>query len=273
MNGEIAQRVALVCHGNTFLRGGNISDFFPANSTCQFCDGIAFVEFKKVFFGNVREQEIASNPNRWFATLRERGVHGLRLSQTPRNDPNISDRMSAGFVGGGGAWEIEAVKRNGSSEFWRSRWEVWNQNAPDKRIWRVAYGKVTEAKTAKPNTKPLGELKTYLQKALQEIHSLSQKQNYDVFEKCFANALESLSSSRPLHGYHKDFSPDGILSSDAMALLDACQAAWVFGGMGSWNDMGFDGDVELEYNRVSENLFSLLTEIIPAAANDSFRLN
>jgi len=271
VNGEIAQRVALVCHGNAFFRGNTIPDFFPSNSTCQFCDGITFVEFKKVFYVDVREQEIASNPNRWFAVLRERDVYGLRLSQTPRNDPKFSDRMSAGFVGGGGVWTIEAIKRNGSSEFWHSRWEVWDQKAPDRRIWRVAYGQVAEAKTSNPNTKPLSELKVNLQKALQEIHNFSQKQNCDGFTKCFANALGSLMASKPLHGYHKDFSPDGILSPDAIALLDSCQTAWVFGGMGSWNDMGFEREVGREYDRVSENLFSLLTQVIPAAANDSFR--
>ena len=273
MNGEIAQRVALVCQVNAFLQGRNVPDFFPANSTCQFCDSISFIEFKKVFFVDVREKEVAANPNKWFEILRERGVYGLRLSQTPRNDANISDRMSAGFIGGAGVWAVEAVKRTGSSEFWHSRWEVWDQKAPEQRIWRVVYGKVAEVITSNSTTKPLSELKTNLKKAVQEIYDFSQKQNCGGFTKCFANAMESLSLSAPLHGYHKDFAPDGILSADAIALLDACQAAWVFGGMGSWNDMGFDGDVGDEYNRVSENLFSLLTEVIPAAANDSFSPN
>jgi hypothetical protein len=85
--------------------------------------------------------------------------------------------------------------------------------------------------------------------------------------------MESLTSNSPLHGFHKDFSFNRILSSDAIAILDACQTAWVFGGMGSWNDMGFERGEGDEYNRVSDNLFRLLTDAIPAAANDSFKLN
>jgi hypothetical protein len=185
VNGEIAQMVALVCHGNAFLRGNDVPDFFPANSTCKFCECIKFVEFKKIPFIDLREQELASNPNKWLAILRGREVLGLRLSQTPRNDPNISDRMSAGFVGGGGVWSIEAVKKNGSSEFWRSRWEVWDQNAPDRRIWRVAYGKLAEAKTPVTPVKALNEFRKSLQHALQEIHTFSLRHNCQWLYKVF----------------------------------------------------------------------------------------
>jgi hypothetical protein len=273
VNGEIVQKVALVCHGNAFLGGHNIPDFFLSNSTCQFCESITFVEFKKVFFVDVREKEVASNPNAWFARLRERGIYGLRLSQTPRKDPNISDRMSAGFVGGGGVWAIEGVMRNGSSGFWQSRWEVWDQKARDRRIWRVMYGQVSESKTQTMPPRSLADLRADLKQALQEIYDFSSLQKCDWFTKCFANALQSLTPSAPQHSYHKDLSVDGILSSDAIGILDCCQAAWVFGGMGSWNDIGFDGNIGREYDRVSGNLFQLLTEAIPAAANNSFRQN
>ncbi len=55
----------------------------------------------------------------------------------------------------------------------------------------------------------------------------------------------------------------------ASYLLDTCQSAWVFGGMGSWNDMGFEGADQGEYDRVSEQLFAVLNETIQIAANAS----
>jgi hypothetical protein len=70
-------------------------------------------------------------------------------------------------------------------------------------------------------------------------------------------------------GYHKALCPDGSLSDLAASMLKAAQAAWVFGGMGSWNDMGFDGDVQMEYGRLSDSLFNLLNEAIEAAATSS----
>ncbi len=52
-------------------------------------------------------------------------------------------------------------------------------------------------------------------------------------------------------------------------MLAACQKAWVFGGMGSWNDMGFDGEDQKDYVRLSEALFQALNAAIVAAANAS----
>ena len=39
--------------------------------------------------------------------------------------------------------------------------------------------------------------------------------------------------------------------------------------MGSWNDMAFDGEVQVEYDRTSEQLFRILNEVIQAGANAS----
>jgi hypothetical protein len=136
----------------------------------------------------------------------------------------------------------------------------------------VTYGRVAEAKTSISPGKALQELKKELRHALEEIYAFSLRCECSAFAKYFANALESLSVAAPLHGYHKDLSVDGTLSTDAVVLLDACQTSWVFAGMGSWNDMFFEGDLGREYDRVSEKLFRLLTEIIPVAANDSFKL-
>ena len=43
----------------------------------------------------------------------------------------------------------------------------------------------------------------------------------------------------------------------AAQLLGAAQSAWVFGGMGSWNDLGFEGEDQALYDRLSEELYRL----------------
>jgi hypothetical protein len=50
-------------------------------------------------------------------------------------------------------------------------------------------------------------------------------------------------------------------------LLASAQAAWVFGGMGSWNDLGFDGNDQQEYTALSDELFLLLNQAIGATVN------
>jgi hypothetical protein len=52
-------------------------------------------------------------------------------------------------------------------------------------------------------------------------------------------------------------------------MLDAVQSASVFGEMGSWNDLGFDGDAQAKYEEVSARLYAALNDAICAAANES----
>lgn len=39
--------------------------------------------------------------------------------------------------------------------------------------------------------------------------------------------------------------------------------------MGSWNDMGFEGELGRRYDSVSERLFSILPKAIVAATNEA----
>jgi len=50
-----------------------------------------------------------------------------------------------------------------------------------------------------------------------------------------------------------DLAPESILQADARHLLAAVHWSWVFGGMGSWNDVSFEGaDLEI-YRRSSQD--------------------
>jgi hypothetical protein len=57
------------------------------------------------------------------------------------------------------------------------------------------------------------------------------------------------------------------MSLEAKQLLGAVQTAWVFGGMGTWNDLGFEGDDRREYDALSGELFLLLNQAICGAVN------
>lgn len=271
MNGPLAQVVALTCHGNAFLKGKDVGTFFPKNSTCVFCDRVTFALLKKSFLGKPKEVEVAETPDEWFSFIRSFGARGIRLSRAAQNVPGISNRMSAGFVGGGGTWFMEVLLPRNRSELWIARWEVWNKDAPEQRIWRVTYGRVSGGVTAEIEPPDLQNIASRLAQALREIQSFSAKHDCGSFTERFVDALDTLDSEgRSLHGYHKDLAPESYLPHQAQTILHACQNAWVFGGMGSWNDMGFDGDDQNEYERVSEQLFQVLNEAISAGANQSY---
>jgi hypothetical protein len=150
-----------------------------------------------------------------------------------------------------------------------AHWEVWNQNAPHQRIWRVNYDLVASQAGSPPVGPDRSDVTAEFKAALTRIHTFSQRHNCGEFTDCFRRALAALSGSQTRHGHHKDLCVPGTLSALSEAMLDAAQSAWVFGGMGSWNDMGFDGADAKEYERVSEQLFSVLNEAICVAANET----
>ncbi len=270
MNAPIAQFVALTCHANAFLRGLRVPEFFPSNSTCQSCDWIRFFNISKTLLGKVRQAEVASSPNEWFKCLKAEGVPEIRLCWAPQNDLGIPNRISAGFVGGGGTWCMKVTDQSGQTTVWLSKWEVWNQDAPERRIWQVSYGRV---QALQPRSEPfidLGGAVARLRSALQDIYTFSEKHDCGSFTISFAQAIKALDSrGSTLYGHHQDLAPEGSLPALARCLLDACQKAWVFGGMGSWNDLGFDGSDRAEYDLVSDRLFTALNEAIYTGTNSS----
>lgn len=269
MNGPIAQIVALACHGNASLRGvAKGTQFFPDNSTCQFCDRINFVELRRGRFRRqVKEICVADTPDDWFRSLREQRSTGLWLDYSASGD-RLDDRMSAGFVGGGGHWSINVVSDSASR--WLPRWEVWNQDAPERRIWRVTYARVEKERRAPSRGSPdLGLASERLDQALGQITPFARCRNRDGFAECFENAHNILTAAAECEVYHRDLAPEGVLAPAAERILAACQKAWVFGGMGSWNDMMFDGQEQDEYEQVSDLLFKAITSAIVAAANSS----
>jgi hypothetical protein len=57
----------------------------------------------------------------------------------------------------------------------------------------------------------------------------------------------------------------------AQGLLAAAEAAWVFGTMGSWNDIGFtDKSLQSEYDAISDRVFDLVVQSAVAAVNTTF---
>jgi len=271
MQTPLAQMIALTCCGNAAIHGKQVPQFFPNNSTCQFCESITFIAGEKSKGREAQSVAFADSPDRWIEGLSKRGVIGLKLHQRAQNQSQISDRMSSGFVGGGRLWRIEAMRRDSSSEFWLSKWEVGNQNSPDRKIWRVTYGLCEVSKTVQMTLRNLDEIIADLRLALNAIHSFSETNNCVNFTACFANALRALDEPKADIGYHKDLFPPGTFANAAQSILKSAMSAWVFGGMGSWNDMGFEGESQKEYEQISDTLFNVLNEAVEAAATRPYR--
>jgi hypothetical protein len=270
MQTALAQMVALTGYGNAAIHGEQSLPFSSTNSTCQFCEGIKFIAGGKIENGVRQVLNLSDSPDEWLRSLPKRGIKGLRLQMRARNNPQLSDRLSAGFVGGGREWKIEGLRRDSASEFWLSKWEVGNKGAADRRIWRVTYGLCEVSKTPPQTLRSLEEIIIDLHSALIEIRAFSETNRCGSFAGYFTDGLRALEDPKADIGFHKDLFPTGTISDAGQSVLKAAMGAWVFGGMGSWNDMGFDGEKQIEYERVSDKLFNLLNEGVEAATTSSF---
>lgn len=267
MQGTIFQILVLVTHGNMVLSGQAVADFYPQHDAFKFDEFVKFVDLERV--GNTwNEKLFAENPADWLAKLKNQRCTGLRVERLSTDKKDSSDRVSVAFVGGGGRWLIEAVCPEGS-DYWEARWEVGNQQHPEQKIWQVTYGRIARNQRSRPAKAPsVDSLSAELGQTLQDAITFSQKHKLDWFGKAFESGYSALKAeSEPeLSG----IAPKGQLPLAASRLVAASQAAWVFGGMGSWNDLAFDGDDQRQYEGISDNLFRLVNSSLVTAANLSF---
>ncbi len=273
MVGPTAQLVSLSLHLNARLRSIPTPPFH--NSTTRYCELIRFLHASKPPRSSDPDPNwhiVANNPDAWLASLRD--IRRALIVHEPSNDPRLSDRMSSAFVGGGGRWFL-CLDRGQSFECWEPWWRAGNRQAPDNRIWQVHYARVVETYTFEPDelarvTAPIADMTTRLRSILTRIEAFARKVDQPGFADCFKTAQSCLDSSTPLaETFHSDIAPPGTLPHAAAQLLAANQHAWVFGGMGSWNDLVFDGDDGTQYNLLSEELFNALNQSICIAANQA----
>jgi hypothetical protein len=269
MVGSTAQIAALACYLNAHMRGIACERFFPEHSTCVFCEWVHFLRPRRRLFRRNDWSIACRTPDEWIDSMVSEGFARALLLHQPVNGPGLSDRVAAGFVGGGGRWLL-AVEGDDSASFWEARWKTGNRQAADKRIWRAEYGLVAQGPLEVSTDCGLGEITAQLEESLAQIEAFARRKNLGGFADSFAKARQCLVADDPLSlVYHTDLAPAGTLEIEALRLLAAVQAGWVFGCMGSWNDLVFGGEDEVDYDQLSEHLFTLINQAICAAVNAS----
>jgi hypothetical protein len=264
MLGSVFQVAALATHGNAALAGRPVPDFYPQHMAFKFTEYVRFADLKPPAEG-WKEIPFAADPDEWLAKLASQGCTLLRIARSPDEGETMPDRFAVAFVGGGGEWFVESVSPSGS-DFWMANWRLGNREHPDQKIWQVSYGRVAQGRsTVPPETSAVAALSEELRQTLEEASAFSSRHDLVPFTIAFERALAALTSeSEPeLHG----LAPPGQLPMAASRLAVASQRAWVFGGMGSWNDIVFRGDENAEYNRISGKLFELINNGIVEAIN------
>lgn len=244
-----------------------VPGFFPENSTCQFCEHVVFSRRAGLLRQWRRPRRIASSPDEWFD--RADGFAAAYLVHLNRRWELIPGRPMAAWQLASDHWLV-CLKRARNVESWEASWEVGDQNAPDQRIWRVNYRTVDLPLPVDVAHVSNDRLRQQLSACLRDLEDFSFQQDLQGFAHGFRAARDCLSSDDPLSAvYHRDLAPPDVLDPSAIRLLSACQLAWVFGGMGSWNDLAFNGAVQETYRAVSKRLYDMLTTTICSVVNQS----
>lgn len=261
------QVLALVAHGNAALADVSLGDFYPNHGIFQFDEFTRFVDLDAAADGSFAETPYAEDPNAWFDRLADEGCQGLRAQWTPSSEGLEEDRRTVSFVGGGGRWILEAIYEDGS-DIWEARWTLGDQAHPQRKIWRVTYGRIAKRwKTAPASLWSIEQIAGALEAVLRQAIAYAKKADLQNFAIAFDGAIALLKADalEPPFG----LALPGQLPVLAARLLAAANAAWVFGGQGSWNDIGDSGP---EYEKLSDDLFKILTASLVEAVNRSCRL-
>ncbi len=258
MTGTLAQIIAITSFGNEYLKSGNLINFYPQNSTFQHCD---FVDFREL--NNEKEFIIAKNPIEWFKDLKSKKCLKIRLfHQSVKQD----DYRYAGFTGGGGDWFIETIFSN-YSDLWKSRWDY--DKKKDKKPWQVTYGKVYENQSIINQQLDISQTRERLKICLEKITEFAFQETTENWGNIFEKAYNTLSSKKPKSDfYHTDLMYWENYDLQNQQLLMSASKAFVFGGMGSWNDVWFEKkEIYDIHNKLSTELYQTMIQSIVCAIN------
>jgi hypothetical protein len=272
MNGELAQVIALATHGTAWLRNpeGRPPALDTTSSTFKFVRSVAFAIEEQRGVLRRRQRTTLSNVGEWFDRLHSEGITRLWLlipapAAHDVDGRTADDHMLVAFAGAG-TWLLVATGGR-RPEVWGPSWQVGTPGAADNRIWDVHYkGLVPDGDVTvpRPSMNDAGER---LRSALREIHAFSEAQELSTWSNWFGHALEALDADTPEPPYHPDMLPAGY-PRDARRLLAGAAQAWVFGGMGSWNDLGFETQEDNDrYHELSRELYAVVLTAFVAGVN------
>ena len=268
MNGELAQIIFLVAYGNLFLNGGEAEKVdLSANSIFQYVSSIRFARYKSN--QDTQGFEVANSVSDWFAFLHSVKVTRLWNIAFGWQRQDIPEHVAAAFSGGVPK-AIQADIPN-SFELWYPQWKTGGQSP---KPWLVEYRSLMFSNSHTLPMPAMSMVKNQLRKAVSQAEKFAKRSDVNIsnWANQFTNSLELLESPHPQIPFYSDLLPNIGFSLDARQILAAAVQSYVFGGEGSWNDVGFKKpEVNKEHERITKELYAAVKFAITMASN-SFAL-
>ncbi|WP_208041712.1 hypothetical protein [Leifsonia sp. TF02-11] len=260
MNGELAALIALCLHGNDWLASG--TERPPAldrdNSAFRYVENVHVTCAQRRLLGT-RKWE-ADGVAEWLRFVKDSGGRRLSLVVGGAQPADLPAPVAASFANGG-RWAL--VDDALTPHLWQSHWAVHDRNRTDQRIWAVQLTGVPLDRSGVVQP-PSSSARDDLRAALDAIKGFAER-DVDIAEwaSWFTEALGLLDAPEPAIPYNPDLAPEG-LPLESRQLLAAAVKSWVFGGMGSWNDLAYsDAARGAEYDQRTDELYrSVLAALI-----------
>lgn len=193
----------------------------------------------------------ASGAAGWFERLEAVGAVALRMPPSAAGSPTL-----AAFAGGAGA-EVIAGTRDGTLVTWRLEEQLHpdrlrpGEDPPDPPppTWRYVWHQSPPERGELPAEPDVEAASARLDAALDRAVAFTDAHGLeDPWGSIFRGA-------RRVTG---DPSLPAPYGPRGRTLFGRARAAWVFGGMGSWNDLGFAGDTPeaREYAELTDELYA-----------------
>lgn len=265
MNGELAQIIALVSHGNLFLHQGEnlpVPDL-STNSTFQYVCSIEFARYNSK--NDNQGVVVANSVEDWFRFLRSIGTTHLWNIAFDWQRRDVPEHIAVSFAGGVPI-AIQADLAQGF-ELWYPQWKTGGQS---QKPWLIEYRSLMFPHSYRVSPAKLNEVESHLRQAITQAERFARRSDVNEIQwaESFANALLLLDAPKPVFPFHQDMLPEYGFSLEAHQILAAASKAYVFGGMGSWNDMGFaQPRLQQEYQQVTEKLYSAVKRATVTASN------
>ncbi len=264
MSLELQQTVSLVICTNAKLQGHEL-DYGPDLCTIKFAEKVPLPDGVPSDVAYDDRKMLALNPSSWFEILKQREVTRLKLHYVSSSQ-ELPDRIGAAFVGGGGKWIVEAV--HGSKS------DIYEKGERASRVSGstfLGFHFLLIEKDVNPSEETAISIDTAhekLETVLKKAEEFARGQEYTLhWAENFESYREILTDEVPI-AYDELF-PSDIIEDKVRHLLAGAFSSWVFGGMGSWNDLSFDEESQKEYEAISDELFNAIHQAIIAGVNNS----
>jgi len=256
MHGGLAQVVAIVAHGNAWLHGlaGAPARLDRDHLSFKY---VRSVTFRRLDQPRRRQRTVAG----WFRALsRDRALRLWVLTEDPGSGPHPSGIPTHQLVAfaNAGAWAIGAEMPD-RDVGWSATWKMARGG-----VWEIEYrGAPLDGPLA--SLRPTGEVartSARLRIALERVLAFAAERHVQPWARLFEAALRGGDD-----GFVSELLPPAGYAPEARLLMAMAAAGWVFGGMGSWNDLVFTGPDGDLYEDVTSALYAAVLEGVATATN------